>query len=218
MNRLLVTCVSGAALALGALAPDAALARPEWGAKGGLSIAGVRWDNAVFSPQSKLGVVEGASARFALSSRFYVQPEALYVMKGFSYGQSDQTDTSGNVTGTVETLLAVDYVQIPLLVGYELPPRGQFQSALYAGPMIGFEVRERFVTTGDTDVSTNVDQFLNTDYGLSLGTRVGMAGGPGLWELDMRFDHGLAQLARSGNDISSWAVLIMLGFTFVHAR
>jgi hypothetical protein len=210
--------MSGAALALCALAPDAALAGPEWGVKGGLSVAGVRWDNAVFEPQSKLGFAGGASARFAFAKRAYVQPEVLYVMKGFSFGESEQTDTAGNSVGMIETLLAADYVQVPVLVGYELPPRGTFQTALYAGPMIGFETRERFVTTGDIDVSTNDDLLVNTDYGISLGARLGKSSGPGLWELDVRFDRGLAQLARTGNDIGSWAVLVMAGFTFAHAR
>jgi len=216
MNRVLG--VSATVAVLVGLTLDAAHAAVQWNVQAGLSMAGVRWDTPAFDPGSKLGAAFGASAQIPIGPSTFVESGLTYAMKGFSFGESEATDNSGNSLGTFETLLAVDYLEIPVLLGYSLQTQGAFRTSLYAGPYVGFEVSEKMVATGAIESITDDNRLDNTDYGLSAGARIGLQKGPGVWTLDLRYDHGMVELDDVAEDVENWAWLVLAGFSFSGPR
>src|SRR5881397_1542923 len=94
--------------------PALALAGPvHFGVKGGLAITNLdpkEVGSSGFELESKKGPVGGAFATWGFNQRLAVQGELLYVSKGFSYGESEATDNSGNLIGKLEALQTADYL------------------------------------------------------------------------------------------------------------
>ena len=203
-----------------ALACGAAHAGPlvSIGFQGGLSIAGVSDDNKsdLFEPKTKLGPAGGLCANLALSGGFSLQPEVLFVSKGFSYGKSEATDTAGNLLGEFETLVAADFLEVPVLLRYEILPAGLIRPALLVGPGVGFKIRERVVETGAIEHSESSDDFDATDFTLNAGVGLSAPLGRGRCAVDARYAHGLTDLARMRG--KSRAVVITAGYSLALGR
>ncbi|MDW3229046.1 MAG: porin family protein, partial [Acidobacteriota bacterium] len=83
--------------------------------------------------KSKTGLVAGVFLAINLGKIVTIQPEVLYTMKG-----TKLEDSLGEYSGK----LYGDYLEIPLLLKIRIPTPG-IQPAIFAGPSVGFKLREK---------------------------------------------------------------------------
>ncbi|MDI6846245.1 MAG: porin family protein, partial [Candidatus Saccharicenans sp.] len=139
-----------------------------FGLKGGLSLANIKSDPPTFEGfewKTKQGIAGGASLEIGLIKGFSLQPEILYVQKG--------AKITANIEGMDITLNAnIDYIEIPLLLKYNLISGGPTVPSVYVGPYIGFNTKAEFVIsiTGYPEEREDIkDDIKNTEYGLTFG-------------------------------------------------
>src|SRR5690348_16483305 len=106
------------------LAAAASFSQVEYGVKGGLNLATVRYLNDD-NTKARLGFNAGFFAEVPLQENLFVRPEILYSSKGYAYSAA-QYSREGSVK--------LNYVAVPLLVGF----RPSSKVALMAGPELGF--------------------------------------------------------------------------------
>ena len=120
---LFALCLMPASL----LAQDAGTSM-DLGVKVGVNLATLNTDGD--TPGRRTGFIGGGHLTISLpNSMFYIQPELLYSMKGFS------EDIEGD-TGT----LALDYVDIPVLVGIHFDTGGSVTPRIFLGPQASIKV------------------------------------------------------------------------------
>lgn len=183
------------------------------GLKGGLAVADIQGD--FVQHESRLGGSVGLFAKVGLGRVFSLRPEALLVTKGTSLGESVKTDNQGNPQGTFETLYAVDYLEIPILLGATIPTGYGLRPTLATGPALGIELRERLVTTGAAEAAVDTGLFKSTDIGWAFGAGFEMDLGRGFVSLEGRYTAGLTNLAETGldEDLRNAAWMIMAGYS-----
>jgi hypothetical protein len=148
-----------ASIVVGSAAPAAAQGLGI-GVKGGVELATqhTTGDGGGPSLDNRIGVVGGVFVTLPLVSRFDLEVDALYAMKG-------ATLKAQGVGSTLE----VDYFEVPVLARYRLGGTHQFY--IGAGPSMGVRLRARARTdfgaaTEELDVA---DQVESLDYGVAMG-------------------------------------------------
>lgn len=200
MTRVLVA----SAFVLSALlaGPSTALGQdqPPTGAKTFGLIGGVDFSTLagadVSNTSSRTGFMGGLFLGIMVGRAVEVEPEVLYAMKGSSF-----TDT--------DTTIALDYVEVPILVKVHLQPEGGMY--LLAGPAVDFHVSCKAAGAISIDCS---------DFGLSpnltfggivgLGYTRGHLGVEGRYDFD--FSDALALDSFTNLDAKNrvWAILVRL--------
>src|SRR5262245_55566470 len=187
--------------------------------KGGLSMATLHGD----LPTSSLVANEyrnsgggGIAVTFAGEGKWSFQPELLYVSKGTSYGQGDVVDAGGNVIGTFESGLVIDYLEFPLLARLGFLREETVAHYVLAGPTVGFRTRQDFRFSGDISGGYAVDFFRPGDLGLSFGSgvEVGRSRYRGL--IEARYTLGLINVGRDpfSSNVRNGDFLLMAGLSF----
>ena len=119
------------------------------GAKAGINVANITGKD-VEGYRSKAGLHFGGFANLALTSQLSVQGELMYSAQGARWDDDNEKT-------------ALNYVQVPLLVKYQIVP-GFYAEA---GPQIGFLLKAEDDNEGDV---TNIKEFLEkTDFSLAVG-------------------------------------------------
>lgn len=176
------------------------------GVKAGVNLATQRNTGDDESPglQSRVGIVAGVFATLPLLSRLELQPEALVSMKGA------RVDLDG-----VESSLAVDYIEVPVLARFSLRGGGKMHYYAAGGPSIGFLLRARTRTkfagaTEEIDISEQVNRF---DFGIAMGGGVEI----GSIVIDGRYTLGLQDIDKDKSDAiktTNRAVSLTVGLKF----
>jgi hypothetical protein len=188
----------------------------KFGVKGGLTLANIKSVPETFEGykwENKMGLVGGVFAELGLAKGFSLQPEVLYVQKGAKFSFSE-----GEITGTAK--FNVDYVEIPLLLKYNLISSGLTIPSVYAGPYFGFNTRARLVFEMEGYPSEYLelkDEIKNTEFGLALGLGVAQKMGLMKLTLDARYDLGLTNIAEEAEgpeSIKTRTWLFMVGLSF----
>ncbi len=215
-RRMKGTLVFLVALLMLGLVTMPARAGIHFGLKGGLSLANIKSDPPTFEGfewKTKQGIAGGASLEIGLIKGFSLQPEILYVQKG--------AKITANIEGIDITLKAnIDYIEIPLLLKYNLISGGLTIPSVYAGPFIGFNRKAEFVISapGYPEEREDIkDDIKSTEYGLVFG--VGLTQKLGLFRvtLDARYDLGLSNIFEGEdgpNYIKTRTWLFMAGISF----
>ncbi|RKZ30401.1 hypothetical protein DRQ36_05655 [bacterium] len=126
------------------------------GAKAGVNMANVAGED-VENNSMKIAFNVGAMADISLNSLLAIHPEILYSMKGCKF------DNSG-----IESVISLDYVEIPVLLKVT-PMKGEsFMLGVYAGPYMGIKIAEKLTIDGD-EYETEEDSYKSTDFGLTFG-------------------------------------------------
>jgi hypothetical protein len=93
----------------------------QFGIKGGVNLGTLGGDDKSYGgidPIHKLGIAGGISYRIGLIAGLSIQPEVMYIQKGAIY----QEDISyGNYSYSRKITLKGDYIDIPVLVKFNLP-------------------------------------------------------------------------------------------------
>jgi len=187
--------------------------------KGGLSMAtllGTLPTSSLVPNEYRNSAGGGIAVTFAGGGRWAFQPEVLYVSKGTSYGKSDLTGPSGNVTGSVETSLVIDYLEFPLLARYGLRPEETLSPYFLAGAAVGFRTRQDFEFSGDMEGKFGVDFFRPADLGLAFGSGFELGHGRYRGLLEARYTLGVLNVGRDpfSSDVRNGDFLLMAGVSF----
>ena len=177
-----------------------------FGAKAGLSLYNTTtsFSGGGFSAEEtsdrRLGFAAGAYAIIPINERFSFQPELMFVQKGGKFSDEDDffdddffdddffndDDFFDDEGGTAE--LIFNYLDIPLLVRFDLPVEGSAAPYLTAGPVVGILLSAKEEFNGE---SSSIDDEMKTlNFGLSLG------GGFFVNQIhfDLRYEIGLADI------------------------
>lgn len=188
--------------------PTIASAQNLVGVKGGLVIADVSAsdEQEIEGIESRTGAGFGAFYRAMIAPAVSVQPEVLYLTKGF---ESNDEEITGE--------FSLSYVQVPFLVQYHLTSGEGVSPRIFAGPAIAFETG---CTISGSDGSTEVEfdcedvdiATKSTDFSavFGVGTDIPLSGF--VITGDVRYDLGLSNIDDSGADGSvknrSWGIFL----------
>ena len=209
MRRMWAFVVAGAVLALGA---DAADAQTRIAAKAGVSFANMSLDPDLEGgdKQSLLGFAGGGHVQIPIGSgAVSVQPELLYIRKGFEFEESGAT-----------AKFQADYAEIPILLRYDIPAQSVMPFVM-AGPYVAFEASCKLIgedegVTIDTDCDSTLGdtETESTDFGILFGGGIAFPVGPGALFFDARYGLGLTDIsADPDEDAKHRAGAVMVGFS-----
>ncbi len=180
------------------------------GVKVGVNLATLNGEGE--SPGRRTGFIGGGHLTISLpNSMFYFQPELLYSMKGFSESQD----------GTSATL-ALDYIDIPLLVGIHFDTGGSVTPRIFAGPQASINASCKLKGDQDGDsASFDCDSELVGEIFSAKSVLFDLLFGAGL-DFDMgkldivfdaRYDLGLTDALDLGSSkMSAWQFLAGVAF------
>ncbi len=196
--------------------------------KGGLTLSTISYEKTDHFPieedDSKYttGFVAGIGFNIPITEDgfFSVQPEVLYLQKGFRIDYS-------NTLGSLDLEEKFNYLEIPVLAkvnfgteriklyvnagpsfGYAL--NGKYESVVKAGPL-SLTTSGKNIFEEEPENSTGDDQYYNPEYhnrldiGVQFGGGVGLTLGPGAVLLDARYGLGLTNFYKgdTGNNSSA---------------
>jgi len=114
------------------------------GIKAGVNLSTLSFEGE--SPGRRTGFIGGGHLTISLpNSMFYFQPELLYSMKGFSESQEG-----------IDATLALDYIDVPLLVGIHFDTGGSFTPRVFLGPQASINMSCKLKGNQDGD-SASID-------------------------------------------------------------
>lgn len=183
--KKLMTALVAAAFAGLVLLPGPAAAGVQFGIKGGGNMAKVTGADAQdleATLKTKVGFMGGVFLAFNFGSVVTIQTEVLYTMKGATFEYTDLGDTY------TEKLYG-DYVEIPLLLKLRIPTPG-VQPFIFAGPSVGFKLREKLTLNGE-DVPLTEKLLKDNDYGAIFGAGLNIGKH---FMLDVRYSMGLQKV------------------------
>jgi hypothetical protein len=161
-----------------------AFCQVRFGFTGGLNYASLRGDDAVMhststngttvsvnGPNSRTGFAFGVFIESDMHDNFYFTPCLLYSQKGATYGG---TATNSGMTATIDLAMKYDYIDIPLLINYQIPSDGSVKPILFAGPSVGFLVNSKATVSASAggqsaSADANIPNQANVDFGVLFG-------------------------------------------------
>ncbi len=129
-----------------------------FGIKLGFDVAKINTDYSELNDflDSRTGFIGGAYLTYKLNRQFAVQPEILYVSKG---AEKDLFLVSAH--------WSIDYLEVPVLVSFDIVPEGPVHPNLFAGPALSFLLSSEI---GAFDASYDVaDGMKTTDASFVFG-------------------------------------------------
>ena len=179
MKRVLVL------IAVMAFMSSLSFAQLKYGVKVGGNISKVRITEGgmKYSFDSKVGLLAGGFARYALSDLVAIQPELLFIQ----YGHHVNRDIEGE---PVNETLYLNYLALPVMVKYYL---GDFN--LQAGPQLGFLINAKTTSNGESE--DTIDDWRSMDLILNLGLGYELEMGLGF---DVRYGFSLSNIAENLGD------------------
>ncbi len=141
MKRFATLLLIAACAGLLAL-PQPADAAVQFGIKAGGNMAkptGADAQDPLATLKSKVGFTGGIFLAFNFGRVVTIQSEVLYTMKGATYEALDDTYTDK---------LYADYIEIPLLLKLRIPTP-VVQPFVFAGPTVGFKLKEKWESNGE---------------------------------------------------------------------
>lgn len=164
-----------------------------FGIIGGVDFSTLTGNN-VSNAASRTGFMGGLFLGIRINPSVEVEPEVLYAMKGSDFSGTDTT-------------VALNYIEIPILVKYSFSPNGGIY--VLAGPAVNFDVSSDvppIPTTGGSSVNPSP----NLTFGgvLGLGYARGHLGFEGRYDFD--FSDALALDSFTNLDAKNrvWAILV----------
>jgi len=155
--------------------------------------------------KSKIGFVGGIFLAFNLGKMVTIEPEILYTMKG---GAVEDT------TGEYSEKIYGDYLEIPLLIKVKLP-LGSIKPVIFAGPAVGFKLKEKYELNGE-ELPLEEKILKNNDYGAIFGAGLDIGRH---FMIDVRYSLGLQKIITAVDEGTSpdikngvWSATIGIAF------
>ncbi len=196
---------AGLALALFALADDAAAQRPmRVGIIGGYNMASF-WGDDAEEVDSRSGFDIGGLIQIPMGDMITIQPEVHYSQRGASFDE-----------GGFESETALDYIHVPVLFKAGLPLAEGMDFDFLVGPSFAFLMScSQSIDDGD-DEDCPDDTVKGFDYGIIAGGSIAWAAGPGDVLFDVRYDLGLTAIGddEDAPDVKNSALQFLIGYAF----
>ena len=197
---------AGLALALFALADDAAAQRPfRVGVIGGYNMASFAGDDAD-DADSRSGFDVGGLIQIPMGDMITIQPEVHYSQRGASFEEGD-----------TEVEYKLDYIHVPLLFKAGVPLAEGFDFDFLFGPSFAFNMGcELEAEDGETaDCDEAGIELKSTDFGIIGGGSFAWAAGPGDVLVDVRYDWGMTNIVdQDDTDVKNTALQFLIGYAF----
>lgn len=137
-----------------------------------------------------------------------IQPEVLYVRMGAQY-----------ISGSDSLAYQYDYIQVPVLLKFNILPLGPIKPCVFAGPYGSALLSARRVSNiGGTHLDESIKSETNsTDYGLVFGGGVDFSLIAFKLSVDARYCLGMTnidKLATGGDSLKNKAFMVMVGIGF----
>jgi hypothetical protein len=161
--------------------PRPAAADVQFGIKAGGNMArptGADADDPLATLKSRVGFTGGIFLAFNFGRVVTIQSEVLYTMKGATYVALDDSYTDK---------LSADYIEIPLLLKLRIPTP-VVQPFVFAGPSVGFKLKEKLESNG---VPLDETILKNNDYGAIFGAGLNVGRN---FMVDVRYSLGLQKV------------------------
>ena len=188
MKTRVVSVVLAVMVAAGAAAATAGPVSV--GIKGGIMASNVtgipeEWGDAQDYRTSFTG---GAFLNFALDEMFSLQPELLYVPKGFTGNLYD-----GFID--VDASPQFDFVEVPVLVKCTFPG-ARLRPCIFAGPSIGFATASELkISAGWLATKIDISSVTkDTDFGIVAGAGIDYVMSRGVFTLEGRYQRGFSNI------------------------
>ena len=181
--------------------------------KVGISIANAAFKSGglTITPDSKIGFQLGGALEIGVNDMFSIQPELLFIQKGFAFENS----FSGTTT---KSSLTLNYLEIPVLAKVQFGT-DQIKFHVNAGPSLGIALSG---TSKDEvgSVSQSEDVEFGSDNGQTKRTDFGLQFGGGItfsnFVLDLRYGLGLSNIVNvpsgSSDSVKNRAIGITVGY------
>lgn len=178
----------GTVLAFLLLFPISLYGQVNLGFKGGMSLATIGGADAGDDTGYKTGFGVGAFLEFPVNDVVSIQPELLYMQRGAE-------ETEGGATYTI----AVDYVEIPVLLRLNVPVEGSVAPYFLVGPSISFKsgCELRYEEDG-VEVRLECEEaeveIKSIDFAGVVGAGLSFEAGPGNVTVGARYNYGFIRL------------------------
>jgi len=218
-------------VALSVLAVLKADAKPvEYGIKAGMDSTTVSYSgsygylgNGDFFNQyikSRTGMVGGVFVTFPLAGVFSIQPEMLYVQRGWVFEIGDIPMTGADdptIIGmaSAKSEVRTSFLEVPILAKATLPLAGPVKPSLYAGPSMsiklgadekdylnGQDITSLAVRRAQAVAGSTSKVFLHNLKSFGLGLNLGAEVAIGHFLVDARYGVGLMDLYTSSGDVA----------------
>ncbi len=161
----------------------------------------------------------GAFMSYNLGASFQIQPEVLFMMRGWK-----------EVAGPVTLTNKLNYVDVDLLLQFLMPSRGRIQSTIGIGPYVGMKISDSY--DFNIDIPPEVedamdaiyDEIKSTDFGIVLASEMDvMMENGGMFLLELRIAYGLTSIMGDVTiedttfnliDLKNMGIQIFLGYAF----
>jgi hypothetical protein len=174
------------------------------GLKGGACISSVVGSDAG-SPQTNMGLAGGACATLGLLPWVAIQPEVLYVQKGWK--------ESAEILGTtVEGDFRINYLEVPVLAKFSFG--AVIKPYLAIGPYLATRLgTSAKFSAGGVTVEGNLDELVKkSDAGMVIGAGVQT---PVRLSFEARYSYGFGSIDDSGEglDVKNSALSVLVGYS-----
>jgi len=209
MKKFVIVTVLMLAFALTAGAQNGTA--PMFGIKAGVNMAGIYGSDTDDGNKFKAGGVFGVFMSYAFTPQFSVQPEVLYSMKGYKW------EGSGVDAGYTEKG-KFNYIEVPVLLKYNIPTEGNTSPNLFVGPAVAFLTKADIDWDFDGESGTEdiKDSSKSVDFGVAFGGGVDFTMGEGTVTFDVRYTLGLTKVDDSAEpwDLKNKAWSFIVGYGF----
>lgn len=162
-----------------------------------------------FSKLPRIGFVVGAFVTFSMSNMLAIQSELLYSQKGVEY-----EDLAG---GFAAINVHYSYVDIPVLIKFDLAREGSLKPNIFVGPSLGILMSAEASVINFDGNETKFD-LSDTTEGTDIGLVVGLGIGSAPWFFDVRYSMGLMSIDSSAVDpipeVKNVVISTMIGYAF----
>lgn len=139
-----------------------------------------------------------------------IQPEVLYSSRGFQFAFAGESYTYD---------YKCDYVEVPVLIKFNVLPAGPIKPFVFAGPSFGYLLKARATDNSVTppESETITDSFKRTETAVVFGAGIDLGLTGIKASLDARYHLGLSDIQESDVEIESvknrgFSVMIGIGF------
>jgi Outer membrane protein beta-barrel domain len=206
MNRRSIMIASALFLSVGATRIVAQeIPHPSFGLLGGVDFAKITGENDD-DVKSRTGFVGGLSLKGHVAGHFYLEVDGLYSQEGAKEGDGDNDLT-----------LKLDYIRVPVQLGFRFPTHSSVHPFVSVGPSFGFKVACK-ATAGDEhadcdDAGFDVKKF---DFAGVASAGVGFKVGGQELSLQARYTKGFTNIANGDDsgDAKNQNFAVLAGFAF----
>ncbi len=201
------------------------------GLKGGIAISGLQSSTKDFTPflgyevswlqhetsNPVFGLQLGMFYTVKISDAFNFQPELYFVQRGYQFDQTPLYNTNYS--------LHINYLELPALLGYNLPLDWGFNPIIIAGPFAALKLSsDKQIRISNEEINGNVSSINNLDFGLVFGINTEFAMWDGELIFDLRINWGFANVMTQPDEfisisddpgtVKTRAVTLMTGYRF----